>query len=412
MGGEPQVYAESILKVCEFYLASPVICAAGVTGGELKKRIEGIMANRFTRKMNFGKKLLLAAAAVVAVACPFLFGVVNGRAQTKMAAHALPRFEVASVRPSATAMGQLAAERIASASTSNVSQTLQSSPARAPDQPPPAAPPERRRFEVASVKPSLGMAAMTASGRDPHMIIDPVRVDMDPISLEWLIETAFKVQSYQVSGPDWLATTTVAIVAKIPDGATREQLPEMFQTLLEERFKLVARREPREQSVYALVVGKDGPKLKESAPDAGGAFPDERHPLFVTHTADGLVTYSMVNRRMVLESDRITLAELASLLRPYVDVPVLDATGLKGYYQVALEVPGGPNYGRGARGGRGMNAGRGDENAAGPPAEASDPSGGVSIFASVQKLGLALGRRTAPIEHIVVDHLEKIPTEN
>ena len=56
MGGEPQVYAESILKVCEFYLASPVACAAGVTGGELKKRIEGIMTNRFPRELSYGKK--------------------------------------------------------------------------------------------------------------------------------------------------------------------------------------------------------------------------------------------------------------------------------------------------------------------------------------------------------------------
>ena len=51
-GGEPQIYAESILKVCEFYLASPVACAAGVTGGELKKRIEGILTNRFTRELS------------------------------------------------------------------------------------------------------------------------------------------------------------------------------------------------------------------------------------------------------------------------------------------------------------------------------------------------------------------------
>ena len=68
MGGEPQVYAESILKVCEFYLASPVACAAGVTGGELKKRIEGIMSSPFTRKLSFGKKLLLATVALAAVA--------------------------------------------------------------------------------------------------------------------------------------------------------------------------------------------------------------------------------------------------------------------------------------------------------------------------------------------------------
>jgi hypothetical protein len=74
LGGEPQVYAESILKVVEFYLASPVACAAGVTGGELKKRIEGIMSNPFTRKLSYGKKILLAVAAMVAVAGPIAIG--------------------------------------------------------------------------------------------------------------------------------------------------------------------------------------------------------------------------------------------------------------------------------------------------------------------------------------------------
>ena len=96
MGGEPQVYAESILKVCEFYLASPVACAAGVTGGELKKRIEGIMTNRFGRNLNLGKKLMLAAAAVAAVAGPFAFGILSARAQTPP--RDAPRFDVASVR--------------------------------------------------------------------------------------------------------------------------------------------------------------------------------------------------------------------------------------------------------------------------------------------------------------------------
>src|ERR1019366_1565178 len=65
MGGEPQIYAESILKVCEFYLASPVACAAGVTGVELKKRIEGIMTNGFARELSYGKKILLASAAIL-----------------------------------------------------------------------------------------------------------------------------------------------------------------------------------------------------------------------------------------------------------------------------------------------------------------------------------------------------------
>src|ERR1022692_4265002 len=80
MGREPQIYAESILKVCEFYLASPVACAAGVTGGELKKRIEGIMTNRFTRKLSYGKKTLLAAAAILVIAGPIAVGLVHDQA--------------------------------------------------------------------------------------------------------------------------------------------------------------------------------------------------------------------------------------------------------------------------------------------------------------------------------------------
>jgi bla regulator protein BlaR1 len=99
MGGEPQIYAESILKVCEFYLASPVACAAGVTGGELKKRIEGIMSNPFTRKLSYGKKMLLASAAILAIAGPIAFGLLHpppGRAQAQRAVPSA--FEVVSVK--------------------------------------------------------------------------------------------------------------------------------------------------------------------------------------------------------------------------------------------------------------------------------------------------------------------------
>ena len=97
MGSEPQVYAESILKVCEFYLASPVPCAAGVTGGELKKRIEGIMANRFGSKLGFGKRALLAMAALVSVLSPLAIGVMHPLHGAQEQAQRLT-FEVASFK--------------------------------------------------------------------------------------------------------------------------------------------------------------------------------------------------------------------------------------------------------------------------------------------------------------------------
>jgi uncharacterized protein (TIGR03435 family) len=118
-----------------------------------------------------------------------------------------------------------------------------------------------------------------------------------------------------------------------------------------------------------------------------------------------LQTYSKLKGVMLFEAEKIAMPDLAFALMAYVDnTPVVDMTGLKGAYQVAIEVPGPPNFGRfGARGG--MAAGGGD------PVEAADPSGAL-IFASVQKLGLRLERRKAPVEHIVVEHLEKAPTEN
>jgi uncharacterized protein (TIGR03435 family) len=91
LGGEPQVYAESILKVVEFYLASPVACAAGVSGGELKRRIESIMTNRIAVRLNFTKKAALALAGIAALGAPLVVAFAQNAA-------APPKFEVASVK--------------------------------------------------------------------------------------------------------------------------------------------------------------------------------------------------------------------------------------------------------------------------------------------------------------------------
>jgi uncharacterized protein (TIGR03435 family) len=92
----------------------------------------------------------------------------------------------------------------------------------------------------------------------------------------------------------------------------------------------------------------------------------------------------------------------------YVDIPVIDLTGLHGFYKVALDVPGGPNYRRAAARAALAPASEGGGTAQ-PFGEASTPSG-VSILASVQKLGLFLERRSAPLDHIVVDHVDRVPT--
>jgi beta-lactamase regulating signal transducer with metallopeptidase domain len=94
---DARVYAEGILNVCRFYLESPLVCVAGVTGSNLKRRIEEIMAHRIARKMDFGRKLLLAAAGLAAVAAPIVIGMTDA---VPLGAQSQPKlaFEVASIK--------------------------------------------------------------------------------------------------------------------------------------------------------------------------------------------------------------------------------------------------------------------------------------------------------------------------
>lgn len=104
MGNERQVYAESILKVCEFCLESPLACVSGVAGADLKKRMVYIMTNNVSQKLDFGRKLLLSATALLAVVVPIAFGLVkppNNRSESQVlgTAAATPVFESAVIRP-------------------------------------------------------------------------------------------------------------------------------------------------------------------------------------------------------------------------------------------------------------------------------------------------------------------------
>jgi uncharacterized protein (TIGR03435 family) len=135
--------------------------------------------------------------------------------------------------------------------------------------------PAKPAFEVASIKPLPSMLTMNEeiqSGKRSMASIkatmDGARVDLGAVLMIELITKAYSVRPYQIAGPDWVYSQLFEIHAKLPEGASKEQVPEMLQTLLAERFKLVAHRENKEQPVYALIVSKNGPKLKEAAADA------------------------------------------------------------------------------------------------------------------------------------------------
>ena len=116
----------------------------------------------------------------------------------------------------------------------------------------------RVQFEVASIKPSPELSS-------PRYEIDNDRIDFRAMPLRGLIGLAFELQPYQLVTPDWTATERFDILATLPRGATKAQVPQMLQALLADRFGLVVHHEEKEQQVYALLPGKDGPKLAEAA---------------------------------------------------------------------------------------------------------------------------------------------------
>ena len=283
-------------------------------------------------------------------------------------------------------------------------------------------------FEVASVKPAapLDRSQMLSGQMHVGMKVDAARVDIGSMSVAELIRIAYRVKAYQVSGPDWMASERFDVLAKLPEGASSAQVPEMLQALLAERFKLTMHRESKEHAVYALVVGKNGPKLKESAPDADApAATNDANPQVrisgrgentqVTISGGQIGTAHMSmgpNGTMHLEAPRIGMAAFADTLSRFFDRPVVDLTELKGTYQLALDLS--MEDLRTAAltmgiMGPGMGAGRG---AVRPPADAAADPGGLSIFAAVQQLGLKRDPRKVPIDFVVIDHLEKTPTEN
>jgi uncharacterized protein (TIGR03435 family) len=291
-------------------------------------------------------------------------------------------------------------------------------------------------FEVASIKPAaeitpgLGKAIIASGKLHIGMSVDGARVDIGYMSLADLIPIAFAVRPYQVSGPEWMKVQRFDILAKIPEGAAKEQVPEMLQALLEERFKLKVHRENRDFPVYGLVVGKAGSKLKESPPETDTPATDAAQPGLTVGVGEnqvrinagrgGASLFSGQNRttkvtpgpdgQMRLEMSKMTMPAFAEMLTRLTDRPVIDMTELKGNYQIGLDLSMDTlvNVARAAGVAIPAFGARGEPSR---PAVASDPSSG-SVFASVQQLGLRLDPRRSPVEFVVVDQVEKMPTEN
>jgi uncharacterized protein (TIGR03435 family) len=224
-------------------------------------------------------------------------------------------------------------------------------------------------FEVASVRehvvrPLTRIADYSASGP---------RLTLGTYPALALIAEAYNLESYEIVVPpalEKIRETYYNVVAKAPgnDPVSRDDFRRMLQTLLADRFNFRFHREPKEMDVYALIVGKGGPKFKPSATDA------KRHFL-------GGVN----GRNQVITATRYTVADLARNLSFIgADRPVVDQTGLTGEYDFRIEAS---------------------------PRRILE-FGEISVYTAVQEqLGLKLEPRRAPVQVLVVDRFEK-PTEN
>ena len=191
------------------------------------------------------------------------------------------------------------------------------------------------------------------------------------MTMKRLIERAYDVKPFQVTGPEWMQNVHFDILAKFPPDTKDDDRAIMLRTLLEERFKLAVHKESKEVSGYALVVAKRGFKLKPV--EAGGSS---------INTNGGRV--------ITLRAKKASMAALADLVARNLGAMVVDRTGLEGVYDFEM---------------RWTN----DDQIAG----GSDADAAPSLFTALQEtLGLRLQAQKVPFEVVVVDHVERVPTEN
>lgn len=306
---------------------------------------------------------------------------------------------------------------------------------------------KRLAFDAASVK----LAAPPTFGRGPGgnnmgAKYDASRLTITSMPLRDVIVSAFRLKTYQLDAPDWSRSLLVDISATLPEGESEDHIPEMLQTLLEDRFGLKVHNSTVDQPVYVMTA-KKGIKLKDAPPDDPDAPPvrtDPKAPDFgmfgrmansrmsgdpasgmtLTTPQGQTMKMTMSGSGIHIESSRMSMPELADELSMFLDLPVVDKTELTGNYSIGIDLSmedmmnmmrkqgfgGGPPPGEGP-GGRG--GGFGPPGGGGfPLADGGQDGGGSSVLMSVQQLGLKLDKEKAPGLLVVVDHLEKTPTAN
>jgi uncharacterized protein (TIGR03435 family) len=342
--GDPEPYAEGILGVCKFYAQSPA-CVAGVTGANLKKRIEAIMTRHVGKRLRLGGKLVLASAALAAAAVPLIVAITcPARAQSTAA--------------------------------------------------------NTGAFEVVSIKPNTDPNSR-AIGWDTHA---GGRFHATGLPIKLLIAAAYNVpfQSQRLAGgPDWLMADRYDVDAAAPQGAIppsvagkalEARIRPMLQAMLADRFKLVMRHETKDMPVYAITVGKGGPKLKAAGVQEADCGTDAAKDLDC-HNLGGGMGRGMHGRAVDLD-------DVALFASNWSDRPIVNRTDVAGLFAIDTEgwTPMHPLQPR--------TDGKPD-----PEAESfADPSR-PTIFMIFSRLGLNLESSKGPVDTYIIESIAR-PTAN
>lgn len=385
LGSQPEIYADAILNVCKFYVQSPLVCASGVSGASIRRRIEAIMLNRF-EQLSRAKKLLLAGAGMAALVGPIAIGLLiaagnvtvvgaQGRAQVEAQSPVSPsqEFDVAAIHPC----------------NRNV------------------------------VAPLREMGGLGETGPSPNLVIKKCVTVMTLLQDAYITfadgqQRAVAVQAPPIEGaPAWISSDRYTIEAKA-EGTPGQpmMLGPMMQSLLEDRFHLKLHRETRSGPAYELTVAKGGSKLKATngscaidvPPAAVPRDPATGNPVI---SPDGhfhapqpgpgqqchLILMLNDGPNRLLQTRGMTLDAFSAWLFKMTDHTIVDKTGLTGKYDIRLEYFPGETASRIPTG----------DN----PNEADIQPEATLLTAIQQQLGLKLTSVKGTRQIIVIDHIER-----
>ena len=226
-------------------------------------------------------------------------------------------------------------------------------------------------FEVASVKPNPELGP---PGDIPaNAAKSPGHFAMRDKPLRYIVEWAYDLKDYQIVGPQWIEyDERYDVTANASGPATDDQMRPMLQTLLAERFQMTSHFEKRDLNVYALVTGKGEPKLKKADPNSSQGF---------GRSEQGRGT----------RFNNFPLSRLTFLLTRRMDRPTLDLTGIEGNFDYVVDLSGLGNK----------------------PGSLGDDGDGRSVFQAIQEdMGLKLEPRKWPVDVLVIDFVNKVPSKN